>query len=313
MTSGLGEGLLRFLCGGDAERVGAFVRVFGLEERRRGVEGGAGASALRGLVWKLKEAVSVREAFPVVLSDASGDLTAGPKLLAQPMKLRLAREAGETALSDYSANVVLIEPLATLKAVHDFLWAKVCHPPSDAPAAHTPGLAEAAAAVAAAAAAAAAAVAGGDKSGWAGGEEDGAGVGWGARGTMATRRGTWPPPRTSPAPHRPGRTVTALPAAMGARATRGSRNTRLSSSSSRSTAGSSPTRPPSYRRSGHGPSELAASGRTCRGGARRHGSRCAAWLGRLLRVRFMGCRVLGCRVLGCWAMGCLFSAGVLPR
>jgi hypothetical protein len=173
---------MSFLCGGDAGRVGAFVRVFGLEERRLALAercgGGSGVRPLRALVWKLNEAVSVREAFPVVLSDASGDLTAGLKLLAQPMKLRLAREAGETALSDYSSNVVLIEPLATLKAVQDFLWSKVCHPAADAPAAHTPGLAEAAAAVAAAAAAAAAAVAGGERSG----SEDETGLNWGARG-----------------------------------------------------------------------------------------------------------------------------------
>ncbi len=125
MTSGLAEGALAFLSGGDAGRLGAFVRVLGRGETATGA---ARVAGVRALVGKVGEAVSVRETMGVVLSDASGDLTAGLKLLAQPIKLRLAREAGETGVSDYSSNVVLIEPLATLKAVHDFLAAKARPP-----------------------------------------------------------------------------------------------------------------------------------------------------------------------------------------
>ena len=42
---------------------------------------------LRMLVAKLNEALSVRETFPVAISDVSGDLTAGWKLLAQVLTL----------------------------------------------------------------------------------------------------------------------------------------------------------------------------------------------------------------------------------
>jgi hypothetical protein len=63
------------------------------------------------------------------------------KLLAQPLKLRLTRDESDPGMSDYGrysvyslywykstntdakygSNVVLIEPLATIHAVHDFL------------------------------------------------------------------------------------------------------------------------------------------------------------------------------------------------
>ena len=128
VTSGLAEGVVAFLSGGDAGRLGAFVRVLCPMGERQG------GGALGALVGKLGEAVSVGEGLEVVLSDAAGDLAAGLRLLAQPMKLRLAREAGETRVSDYGGNVVLIEPLATLKAVHDFLCSKAhARPPPALP------------------------------------------------------------------------------------------------------------------------------------------------------------------------------------
>lgn len=63
----------------------------------------------------------------------------------------MARSAHETQLWDYSTNVVLIEPLASLQAVEDFLWPRVFrrNPPLEAR-----GGANAPAAVAQAAAAA---------------------------------------------------------------------------------------------------------------------------------------------------------------
>ncbi len=54
-----------------------------------------------------------------------GALSAGLSALAQPFKLRMARSPHETQLWDYSTNVVLIEPLASLQAVEDFLWPRV--------------------------------------------------------------------------------------------------------------------------------------------------------------------------------------------
>ena len=59
-----------------------------------------------------------------------GSLTSGLQALAQPFKLRLCRGAHESQLRDYSSNVVLIEPLATISAVEDFLWMRVYRSPS---------------------------------------------------------------------------------------------------------------------------------------------------------------------------------------
>ncbi len=61
-----------------------------------------------------------------------GSLTSGLAALAQPFKLRLCRAGHESQLRDYSSNVVLIEPLATISAVEDFLWMRVYRSPSSA-------------------------------------------------------------------------------------------------------------------------------------------------------------------------------------
>ncbi|XP_074331245.1 E3 ubiquitin-protein ligase UPL3-like [Apium graveolens] len=83
------------------------------------------------LVQKLQNALSSLERFPVVLSHSSrsssgsGRLSSGLSALVQPIKLRLCREKGEKSLRDYSSNVVLIDPLASLAAVEEFLWPRV--------------------------------------------------------------------------------------------------------------------------------------------------------------------------------------------
>ncbi|KAL3631668.1 E3 ubiquitin-protein ligase upl3 [Castilleja foliolosa] len=83
------------------------------------------------LVQKLQNALSSLERFPVVLSHASrpsaanARLSSGISALTHPFKLRLCRAHGEKALRDYSSNVVLIDPLASLAAVEDFLWPRV--------------------------------------------------------------------------------------------------------------------------------------------------------------------------------------------
>lgn len=83
------------------------------------------------LVQKLQNALSSLERFPVVLSHASRSsggnarLSSGLSALSQPFKLRLCRAPGEKSLRDYSSNVVLIDPLASLAAVEDFLWPRV--------------------------------------------------------------------------------------------------------------------------------------------------------------------------------------------
>ncbi|KAF2302059.1 hypothetical protein GH714_031991 [Hevea brasiliensis] len=83
------------------------------------------------LVQKLQNALSSLERFPVVLSHSSRSsggsarLSSGLSALSQPFKLRLCRAQGEKSLRDYSSNVVLIDPLANLAAVEDFLWPRV--------------------------------------------------------------------------------------------------------------------------------------------------------------------------------------------
>ncbi|KAK9690767.1 hypothetical protein RND81_09G153000 [Saponaria officinalis] len=83
------------------------------------------------LVQKLQNALSSLERFPVVLSHSarssggSARLSSGLSALSQPFKLRLCRAQGEKSLRDYSNTIVLIDPLASLAAVEDFLWPRV--------------------------------------------------------------------------------------------------------------------------------------------------------------------------------------------
>ncbi|PPD92712.1 hypothetical protein GOBAR_DD10344 [Gossypium barbadense] len=83
------------------------------------------------LVQKLQNALSSVERFPVVLSHSSRSsggsarLSSGLSALSQPFKLRLCRAQGEKSLRDYSSNIVMIDPLASLAAVEEFLWPRV--------------------------------------------------------------------------------------------------------------------------------------------------------------------------------------------
>nr|KYP44067.1 E3 ubiquitin-protein ligase UPL3 [Cajanus cajan] len=83
------------------------------------------------LVQKLQNALSSLERFPVMLSNSSRSssgsarLSSGLSALSHPLKLRLCRAQGEKSLRDYSSNVVLIDPLASLAAIEEFLWARV--------------------------------------------------------------------------------------------------------------------------------------------------------------------------------------------
>mmetsp|Transcript_11522 Transcript_11522/g.28178 ORF Transcript_11522/g.28178 Transcript_11522/m.28178 type:complete len:2013 (-) Transcript_11522:941-6979(-) len=120
------------------------------------------APPLLPLVRKLQGALASVESFPVICSPmapatamggasarwgasssfgrhgsmggAAGSLQAGNSLssglaaLAQPFKLRLCRHSTERQLRDYSTNVVLIEPLASMTAIEDFLWPRVHRP-----------------------------------------------------------------------------------------------------------------------------------------------------------------------------------------
>ncbi|XP_057966486.1 E3 ubiquitin-protein ligase UPL3 [Malania oleifera] len=92
---------------------------------------GGSVAPMTVLVEKLQNALSSLERFPVVLSHSSRSssgnarLSSGLSALSQPFKLRLCRAQGEKSLRDYSSNVVLIDPLASLAAVEDFLLPRV--------------------------------------------------------------------------------------------------------------------------------------------------------------------------------------------
>ncbi|KAI3780949.1 hypothetical protein L2E82_10943 [Cichorium intybus] len=82
------------------------------------------------LVQKLQNVLTSLERFPVVLthnsrSSTSARLSSGLSASSRPFKLRLVRSHGEKTLRDYSSNVLLIDPLASLAAVEDFLWPRV--------------------------------------------------------------------------------------------------------------------------------------------------------------------------------------------
>ncbi|XP_073012311.1 E3 ubiquitin-protein ligase UPL3-like isoform X2 [Typha latifolia] len=82
------------------------------------------------LVQKLQQALSSVEKYSVLLtcsssySSASASLS-GLSALSRPIKLRLCRAEGEQSIRDYSSNIVLTDPLASLADVEDFLWPKV--------------------------------------------------------------------------------------------------------------------------------------------------------------------------------------------
>ncbi|KAI5428736.1 hypothetical protein KIW84_033652 [Lathyrus oleraceus] len=79
----------------------------------------------------LQNALSSMECFPVLLSQSpksssgSARLSSGLSALSHPFKLRLCRAQGEKSLRDYSGNVVLIDPLASLAAIEEFLWPRI--------------------------------------------------------------------------------------------------------------------------------------------------------------------------------------------
>lgn len=96
------------------------------------------------LISKLQSALSYVEAFPVVNSPLArgvpssrslsrsfsssahaNSLTSGLQALTHPFKLRLVRHPLEKNLREYPANIVLIEPLASMAAIEDFLWPRV--------------------------------------------------------------------------------------------------------------------------------------------------------------------------------------------
>mmetsp|Transcript_10767 Transcript_10767/g.28795 ORF Transcript_10767/g.28795 Transcript_10767/m.28795 type:complete len:1777 (+) Transcript_10767:55-5385(+) len=85
------------------------------------------------LVRRLLVGLATEEHFAVVSSSlpqgASTVFEYGLRKLTQPLKLSIRRSSNETqkkpALRDFPASVVLIEPLATMGSIQDFLWPRV--------------------------------------------------------------------------------------------------------------------------------------------------------------------------------------------
>lgn len=83
------------------------------------------------LVRRLLGALSAEEKLRIQINESSSSgssVHSGLRQLSQPFKLRLRRASAEDSrgeLKDYSHHVVLIEPLATMSSVHDFLWPRV--------------------------------------------------------------------------------------------------------------------------------------------------------------------------------------------
>ncbi|KAK1864769.1 hypothetical protein I4F81_007312 [Pyropia yezoensis] len=101
--------------------------------------GRAGASSFSTLVSGTLGVLAAEDTLPLLVHDSSsggssstgGAISASSAVgnslrqLTQPFKLRLRRAASSTSLRDYSHHVVLIEPLATMSSVQEFLWRRV--------------------------------------------------------------------------------------------------------------------------------------------------------------------------------------------
>jgi len=102
--------------------------------------GRAGGSSFTALVSGTLGVLAAEDTLPLLVHDSgtggggsssggaiSASSAVGNSLrqLTQPFKLRLRRAASSTSLRDYSHHVVLIEPLATMSSVQEFLWRRV--------------------------------------------------------------------------------------------------------------------------------------------------------------------------------------------
>eukprot|EP00735_Rhodelphis_limneticus_P000374 TRINITY_DN1060_c0_g1::TRINITY_DN1060_c0_g1_i1::g.30034::m.30034 TRINITY_DN1060_c0_g1::TRINITY_DN1060_c0_g1_i1::g.30034 ORF type:complete len:1894 (+),score=487.47,sp/Q6WWW4/UPL3_ARATH/36.71/3e-119,sp/Q6WWW4/UPL3_ARATH/32.33/2e-102,HECT/PF00632.20/1.8e-75,HEAT_2/PF13646.1/4.1e+02,HEAT_2/PF13646.1/0.12,HEAT_2/PF13646.1/6.4,HEAT_2/PF13646.1/1.9e+03,Neurochondrin/PF05536.6/1.9e+03,Neurochondrin/PF05536.6/4.9e-06,Arm/PF00514.18/1.2e+02,Arm/PF00514.18/22,Arm/PF00514.18/1.1e+03,Arm/PF00514.18/8.5e+02, len=95
------------------------------------------AKPLACVIKKTNEALAISEHFPASIHEVSGrsssSIVNALRMLTQPFKLRLQRDqsvpsaqlASSSSLRDYSSNIVLVEPLATVGAITDFLREKV--------------------------------------------------------------------------------------------------------------------------------------------------------------------------------------------
>ena len=77
------------------------------------------------LVQKLHQALNKLEKFPVVLHHELAGNVSGLKFLTQPFKLKLVKESTESNLKEFGDGVILIEPMASVQAISDYLATRV--------------------------------------------------------------------------------------------------------------------------------------------------------------------------------------------
>eukprot|EP00177_Eucheuma_denticulatum_P000824 GFKZ01001487.1.p1 GENE.GFKZ01001487.1~~GFKZ01001487.1.p1 ORF type:complete len:2018 (-),score=174.68 GFKZ01001487.1:559-6612(-) len=106
-----------------SRRISSLCRVLDLEK---------GTETISSLVYLSLGALSFEEGLSAKRDETPrGDMhvamSSGLRQLAQPLKLRLKKSSADTATSllDYSQHVVLIEPLATMASIEEFLWPRV--------------------------------------------------------------------------------------------------------------------------------------------------------------------------------------------
>lgn len=79
---------------------------------------------LSALVSKLHHSLNKEERFPVVIHGEISGTPSGLKYLTQPFKIKL-KKGNDPSISEFSDSVVLVEPLANIRAIHEFLLPKV--------------------------------------------------------------------------------------------------------------------------------------------------------------------------------------------
>lgn len=151
LNSGAVKQLITYLTGEDLHKQEAGREEAILQRLKSFVEialpPGSGCSPpLVGLVRRLQSALASVETFPVLCSRVAcntspsrsltrnsagaasysgSSLSSGLVALTQPFKLRLCRHPNDKTLKEYSPNIVLIEPLATMAAIEEFLCPRV--------------------------------------------------------------------------------------------------------------------------------------------------------------------------------------------
>jgi len=87
------------------------------------------------LILFLFKVLNKLEQFPILIHEVVGSESksglGGLKVLTQPFKLKLQRidEDESSLLKDYSENLIMVEPLASIQSIENFLWPKISSQP----------------------------------------------------------------------------------------------------------------------------------------------------------------------------------------